>query len=150
MATEKSKLKIEKIAINPGIEWATAQAGVDQLKRLLDTEIHHLSQSPEIRNAYSPITWTKLCRTIHHVTEGMAAVRLATEGKSTSDIHAITGIGHQRIAAFRAWNTRWVKVIRHYLTIQWRHEEERRADIHFLRSVGIAVEDAGPNTEGAA
>jgi hypothetical protein len=135
----KPELKKEKIAINADVEWDVARQGINQLKNLLDAEITYLGTDSTVRNAYSPLTWVRLCRTINHLTEGMAAVRLATNGYTTSEIHTMTGISVLRIAAFRAVNTRWVRAIEHYLTIQWRRHEERHADIAFLRSVGIAV-----------
>lgn len=147
---KKEKLTVEKIAVSSTVEWAQAQNGVAELKRLLDVELDRLQANPEIKNAYSPITWIKLCRSIHHLTEGMTAVRLSTEGMTAQQISAGTGIGVLRIGAFKAWNTRWLKAIRHTIAIKWAKAEERLADIAFLRSVGIAVEDAAPNTEGAA
>ena len=94
------------MAINPEIEWKTAEAGIEQLKRWFDDEINQFQTNPNIRNAYSPITWLKFCCSMRDVAEGMAAVRLATEGKTTQEIHALTGMPVPRIAAFRAWNTR--------------------------------------------
>ena len=90
---------------------------------------------------YSPRTWVKLCRQIQHVREGMTCVRLAVEGKSTAEIHRLTGIHTYRIGAFKAWNTIWKRAIDHVLTIQFRNERERQVDIAFLRSIGIAVQD---------
>jgi len=146
---KKEKVQVEKVEISPAVEWEKARAGIEELRRLLDSEVIHLSQNSDIQNAYSPITWAKLCRQIRHVTEGMMAVRLATEGKPTAVIEAMTGIHPARIGAFKAWNTRWRKAIKHYLTIQWRKQEERKADIAFLRSIGIAVEDESRTIEVA-
>jgi hypothetical protein len=146
----KENMQVERIEISPAVEWQKARAGIEELRRLLDSEVIHLAQSDEIKNAYSPITWVKLCRAIRHVTEGMTAVRLATEGKPTAVIEAMTGIRPSRIGAFKAWNTRWRKAIKHYLTLQWRKQEERTADIAFLRSIGIAVEDESATNKVAA
>jgi hypothetical protein len=136
------KVTVEKIVVSATVEWAQAQTGVAELKRVVDVELDRLQAIPEIKNAYSPITWLRLCRSIHHVTEGMTAVRLSTEGMTAQQINASTGIGVSRIAGFKAWNTRWLKAIRHTIAIKWAKEEERLADIAFLRSVGISVEDA--------
>jgi len=147
---EREEVQVEKIEISPAVEWEQARAAIEQLRLILDSEVEYLANSDDIRNAYSPITWVKLCRQIRHVTEGMTAVRLATEGKSTPVIGAMTGIHPARIGAFRAWNTRWRKAIKHYLTIQWRKREERMADIAFLRSIGIAVEGDSVTSEVGA
>jgi hypothetical protein len=141
MKKEKEKLKVERVKVSSEVEWKTAREGIEQLRQLLDAEIVTLDNNAQIRNAYSPITWSKLCRYINHATEGMMAVRLATEGKTTPEIAAITGMPTTRIAAFKAWNTIWKKAIDKFLTIKWRKQEERRADIEFLRAIGIKVED---------
>jgi len=147
---KNEEVQVEKVEISPAVEWEKARAGIEQLRRLLDSEVIHLAQNSEIQNAYSPITWAKLCRQIRHVTEGMMSVRLATEGMPTATIEAMTGIHPSRIGAFKAWNTRWRRAIKHYLTIQWRKREERLADIAFLRSIGIAVGDVSEIDEVAA
>lgn len=139
---EKEKLRVEKIAVRSDIEWDHARRGLLELKSLLDAEISALSSTAEIRNAYSPITWVKLCRYIRHATEGMTAVRLSTEGKSARAIAAATGMSTSRIAAFKAWNTIWRGQIQKFIELRWRKAEERRADIEFLRSIGIAVDES--------
>lgn len=141
-ATKKEKLHVEKIAVRSEIEWDHAKRGLLELKSLLDAEISALSSTAEIRNAYSPITWIKLCQYIRHATEGMTAVRQSTEGKSAKEISAATGMSTSRIAAFKAWNTMWRGEIRKIIELKWRKAEERRADIQFLRSIGIAVAES--------
>ena len=150
MEDNKQEKIQERVEISPAVEWQKARAGIEELRRLLDSEVIRLSRNSDIQNAYSPITWVKLCRQIRHVTEGMMAVRLASEGKPTAVIKAMTGIRTARIGAFKAWNTRWRKAIKHFLTIQWRKQEERIADIAFLKSIGIAVEDESEIGEVAA
>jgi hypothetical protein len=49
----------------------------------------------------SPLTWVRLCGHIHHLTEGMVAGRLATDGHTTNEIHTMTGISVLRIAAIK-------------------------------------------------
>ena len=116
-----------------------------ELSKVLSLEIGHLQDRPDIRDAYSPITWLKLCRYIQHATDGLTSVRLATEGHDTKTISEMTGIHPGRIAAFKAWNTMWLRAVRHELTIKWRKAEERIADITFLRSIGISVGDEATN-----
>lgn len=141
MADEKPKATIEKIVINSNVEWELAIAGIAELKRALDTEIENLRTKPEIKNAYSPITWAKLCRQVHHVTDGMTSVRLSIEGMTSEQVQATTGIHRLRVAAFKAVNTRWVKAVRHTIEIRWAKAEERIRDIAWLKSIGISVED---------
>ena len=138
---KKEKVKIEKVEISATVEWGNANLGVKELQRLLEAEVTHLQSNPGIRNAYSPITWVKLCRSIKHVTEGMTAVRLSVEGMSASEINEATGIATRRIGAFKAWNTVWKKAVNRYMTLKWRKAEERSADIAFLISIGISVDE---------
>jgi hypothetical protein len=138
---EKPKVTVEKIVVSPKVEWDLAVAAIAELKAVLDFEIESLRAKPEIKNAYSPITWHKLCRQVLHVTEGMAAVRLSIDGWDAGQIQAMTGIHQSRTAAFKAWNTRWVRAIRHTIEIRWAKAEERIRDIAWLKSIGISVDD---------
>lgn len=139
MSENKDKLKVEKIGVSAEVEWTAAKAGLDELHARLAAEITYLETTDAIRDAYSPITWVKMCRYLKHATEGMAAVRLSVEGKTAQEIHTITGIPTSRIGAFKAWNTIWKKSIAKMITIKWRKEQERLADIAFLRSIGIST-----------
>ena len=138
---DKKKATVEQLPVSPAVEWDAAERGLADLQKALALEINQLQTHTEIRNAYSPVTWWKLCRSIKHATEGMAAVRLSVAGKTNSEITDATGIKSRRVGAFKAWNTIYRRAIARTITLRWRREEERRADIAFLRSIGIAVEE---------
>lgn len=137
----KEKIKEEKMKVLDQVDWSQAQAAIGQMIDTLRGELDNLQSDTKIQNAYSPVTWVKLCREIQHVREGMTCVRLAVEGKRTEEISMLTGVHPQRIAAFRAWNTIWKRAIERNLTIKFRNEQELQADISFLRGIGIAVDD---------
>jgi hypothetical protein len=138
---DKKKVTTEQLTVSPAVEWDAAERGLADLQKALALEISQLQTHTEIRNAYSPITWLKLCRSIKHATEGMAAVRLSVAGKTNAEISESTGIKPPRIGAFKAWNTIYRKAIARTITLRWRKQEERLADIAFLRAIGIAVEE---------
>ncbi|SRR5260370_34470209 len=119
-AMDKKKVTVEQLPVSPAVEWDAAERGLADLQKALALEINQLQTRSEIRNAYSPITWLKLCRSIKHATEGMAAVRLSVAGKTNAEISDATGIKPLRIGAFKAWNTIYRKAIARTITLRWR------------------------------
>lgn len=146
---KKEILRTEKIKVLDQVDWLTAERGINDMIATLRNELADLRTNTTIQNAYSPVTWVKLCRQIQHVREGMTCVRMASEGKTTEEIGKLTGIDSHRIGAFRAWNTIWKRAIERVLTIKFRNEQERQSDIEFLRSIGIAVNETKNPKAGA-
>lgn len=100
--SKKEKLRTERIKALDQVDWLAAERGISDMIATLRTELADLRTNTAIQNAYSPITWVKLCRQIQHVRKGMTCVRLASEGKTTEEIGKLTGIHSHRIGAFRA------------------------------------------------
>jgi hypothetical protein len=71
MANDNEKVQVAQLEISPTVKWEKPRAGIEELRRMLDSEVIHLAHCGEIRNAYSSITWVKLCCEIKH--EGEAA-----------------------------------------------------------------------------
>jgi hypothetical protein len=115
---DKKKVTVEQLPVSPAVEWDAAERGLVDLQKALALEISQLQTHNEIRNAYSPIIWWKLCRSTKHATEGMAAVRLSVAGKTNSEITEATGIKPRRVGAFKAWNTIYRKVIARTITLR--------------------------------
>jgi hypothetical protein len=68
------------------------QEAFHDLNHMLTDELAYLTKDVEIRNAYSPIAWARLCMGIKRLTEGMAAIRLHCEGKTNDEIVRKTGV----------------------------------------------------------
>jgi hypothetical protein len=130
----------EQIAVVPKVDWNEAKIGLSQLYRELGDEIGKLIGSESVRNAYSPVTWWKICRYIEHITEGLMVVRLSNIGLSPTEIFRETGIVPNRTAAFRAWATRFKGDEGKSVTIDWRTDHERKKFIDLMDKIGIRRE----------
>jgi hypothetical protein len=137
------KKKLETLKVSPKVEWALGERAFLELSKVLSDEIAYLTSDVEIRNAYSPIAWARLCMGIRHLTQGMATIRLHCDGKTNEEIQNITGVARPRIAAFKAWNTQYKKSVHRALTIRGRNKAQRDADLAFLKSIGVSVLDGG-------
>lgn len=140
-ADQPNKLTREYVDIDPEVEWCVAEEAIGNLQRMLSGELAHLAANEAIRNAYGPIAWLRLCRTVSHVIEGMAVVRLASAGATNDQIKEATRVDPLRIAAFKAVNTKWCKQLKRRIDIRWRREEERQREMEFLRSIGVLVRE---------
>jgi hypothetical protein len=129
------------LTVSARVEWPKAEAEFGRLRAILSDEIAYLMSDAELRNAYSPIAWVRLCQGVKHLTEGMAAIRLHCEGKTNEEIAATTGVNTRRVGAYKAWNTQYKRAINRTLRIKGRNKEQREADIAFLRAVGVAIID---------
>jgi hypothetical protein len=143
MSANSKQQKKQTLMVSPKVEWALGEKAFQDLNKVLSDEITYLTIDVEIRNAYSPIAWARLCLGIRHLTQGMATIRLHCEGKTNKEIEAQTGVDVRRIAAFKAWNTQYKKSIHRALTIRGRNKEQRKADLKFLRSIGVSIVDEG-------
>jgi hypothetical protein len=143
MDEEQQTKKTETLTLSPKIEWNKGEEAFRRIHNVLSDEIAYLTADLEIRNAYSPIAWARLCMDIKHLTQGMAAIRLHCEGKNNKEIAAATGLSGNRIAAFKAWNTIYKKSIHRVLTLRGRNKQQRDADLEFLKSIGVSILDGG-------
>jgi hypothetical protein len=143
MADKNTKSRSQTLKVSPRIEWSKGQEAFHDLNHMLTDELAYLTKDVEIRNAYSPIAWARLCMGIKHLTEGMAAIRLHCEGNTNDEIVRKTGVHAGRIAAFKAWNTQYKKMIDRKLTLRGKNKEQRTADLGFLRSIGVSIVDDG-------
>lgn len=138
---QKQASKESNVTVSNRVEWPLAEAEFERLHMVLTDEIAYLTSDAELRNAYSPIAWVRLCQGIKHLTEGMAAIRLHCEGKSNEEIAEATGVNTRRVGAFKAWNTQYKRAINRTMRLKGKTEEQRKADIAFLRSVGVSIID---------
>lgn len=138
------------------IDWTRARDAAIAMTRSLRGEIDDLQKVMEIKDAYSPIAWLNVCQQLRVVTDGMIVMRMLAEGKAAAQITAETGILPGSIAAYKAWNTMYLRGISSQATrtikLKGRTEAEQLRDIEFLRACGIAF-DLTPrqdDREGAA
>jgi hypothetical protein len=137
------------MAINQRIEAKIAQMQAEKLAKLMSGETHLLLSDAKIQNAYSPVAWYRLCKSMHMLTLGMAIIRLHAAGKSQAEILKETGCTIGEYGAYKAWNTMYAKGLGIRLekpkpnkqgVISKAKQAKYDADLAFLRECGISGE----------
>lgn len=136
------QVKIQKYmdaVVVGSVEWQTAREAAYRMAAALNGEISALTEAEEIKDAYSPVAWANICRQLRVVTDGMITMRMLAEGKSNEAITEETGIGNGSIAAYKAWNTMYARLVNHKIRLRVENDKVRQADLDFLQSIGITA-----------
>ena len=128
--------------LKPKVEWEKAKQAAEKLESLLSDEIAYLVEGNKIKNVYSPVAWVRMCRMLHTLTYGMAAMRLVYEGKTNAEIQLAIGLPSNSTAAYKAWNTNYAKMLNTMFAARGKTEAARKRDLEFLASIGVTLEDS--------
>jgi hypothetical protein len=139
VAKQSKNQKYMDAVVVGSVEWQTAREAAFRMAAVLHGEISALTEAEEIKDAYSPVAWTNICRQLRVVTDGMVTMRLLAEGKTNETITEETGIPNGSIAAYKAWNTMYSRQINRTIRLRMEKDRVRQADLDFLRSIGISV-----------
>ena len=127
--------------VEGGIAWDRAGVAAWMMADQIRGEIKDLENLLTVKDAYSPVAWVALCQHLRTAVHGMMVMRRLALGQTNDQIIAETGISNGSIAAYKAWNTMYLRHItakaERRIRIKGRTEAERNADIEFLRSCGI-------------
>jgi|SRR6185437_6217310 len=150
---QKAKKMMDAVLAG-SIDWTRAREAAIAMTRSLRGEIDDLERVMEIQDAYSPIAWLNVCQQLRVVTDGMVVMRKLAEGKAAIQITAETGILPGSIAAYKAWNTMYLRAVNAQATrsirLKGRTEAEQQRDIEFLRACGIAFDLTAREEESQA
>ena len=130
--------KLMDAVLEGSIDWERARKAAFGMAAQLTSEVANLDN---IKDAYSPMAWISICRQLRVVTDGMTTMRMIAEGKDNATISQQAQITIGSIAAYKAWNTMYLKMlkqgIQRKVAIKGRTEREQNLDAEFLRSCGI-------------
>lgn len=151
--TNRKAERLDAVLVG-SIEWSRARTAAIDMLESLSGEVAQLQRLASTKDAYSPIAWLNICRQLRIVTDGMIAMRMLSEGKTTAQICTETGILPGSVKAYKAWNTMYQQSIsrniQRRIALRGRTEAQQKADAKFLRACGIALDLTPRDTTEAA